>query len=47
VIFAYRAYAKSKSQVAMPRQTPPGQVISGGQLVSPGGASDASQSSDR
>lgn len=47
VIFAYRAYAKSKSQVTRPRQTPPGQVISGGQLVSPGGASDASPSSNR
>ena len=47
VIFAYRAYAKSKSQVAIPRQTPPGQVISGGQLVSPGGASDASPGSNR
>ena len=46
VIFAYRAYAKSKSQVAMPRQTPPGQVISGGQLVSPGGFGEASHSND-
>ena len=44
VIFAYRAYAKSKAEVAIPRQTPPGQEITGGQLVSPGGASDASQS---
>ncbi len=38
VIFAYRAYGKSRSQPIMPRQTPPGQVITGGQLVSPGGA---------
>ena len=45
VIFAYRAYAKSKGQVPIPRrQTPPGQAITGGQLISPGGASDASQS---
>lgn len=37
VIFAYRAYAKSKAQPTIPRQTPPGQAITGGQLVSPGG----------
>ena len=46
VIFAYRAYAKSRNQVEIPRQTPPGQVISGGQLVSPG-TSDASHSNNR
>ena len=41
VIFAYRAYAKSRTQPTVPRQTPPGQVITGGQLISPGGpASD-------
>jgi len=39
VIFAYRAYAKSRVRVAVPRQTPPGQVITGGQLISPGGSS--------
>ena len=41
VIFAYRAFMKSKASPVMPvrRQTPPGQVITGGQLISPGGAS--------
>jgi predicted PurR-regulated permease PerM len=49
VIFAYRAYAKSRNPLASPqsqpplhRQTPPGEVITGGQLISPGG-SDAPQ----
>jgi predicted PurR-regulated permease PerM len=42
VIFAYRAYNKSRAQVANPRQTPPGQAITGGQLISPGNVSDAS-----
>jgi predicted PurR-regulated permease PerM len=37
VIFAYRAYNKSREQPSIPRQTPPGQVITGGQLISPGG----------
>lgn len=37
VIFAYRAYGRSRSQPAIPRQTPPGQVISGGQLISSSG----------
>lgn len=46
VIFAYRAYAKSRTQVTIPRQTPPGQIITGGQLVSPGGASDGSHSNN-
>ncbi len=46
VIFAYRAYAKSRNQVDIPRQTPPGQAITGGQLISPGGAGDASQSNN-
>jgi len=42
VIFAYRAYAKSRAPVPVPvrRQTPPGQVITGGQLISPGGSSE-------
>jgi predicted PurR-regulated permease PerM len=42
VIFAYRAYAKSRAPAPAPlrRQTPPGQIITGGQLISPGGASD-------
>jgi len=42
VIFAYRAYAKSRAPAPTPlrRQTPPGQIITGGQLISPGGASD-------
>ncbi|SRR5579883_2069174 len=40
IIFTYRAYEKSRAPAA-PRQTPPGQVITGGQLISPGGASPA------
>lgn len=36
VIFAYRAYNKSRREPQVPRQTPPGQVITGGQLISPG-----------
>ena len=40
VVFAYRAHAKGKSQPQIGRQTPPGQVITGGQLISPGGPSD-------
>ena len=36
VIFAYRAHARSRTAVTVPRQTPPGQVITGGQLISPG-----------
>ncbi len=47
VIFAYRAYAKSRVQVAAHRQTPPGQTITGGQLISPGGATDASRDNNR
>lgn len=38
VIFAYRAYGRSRIQSSAPRQTPPGQVITGGQLISPGGS---------
>ena len=47
VIFAYRAYAKSREQPAVPRQTPPGQVITGGQLISRGGPSAEIGRSDR
>ena len=38
VIFAYRSYAKSRPSDPRPvhRQTPPGQPITGGQLISPG-----------
>ncbi len=36
VIFAYRAYSKSRVPAPIRRQTPPGQVITGGQLISPG-----------
>jgi predicted PurR-regulated permease PerM len=38
VAFAYRAYGRTHQQSSVPRQTPPGQVITGGQLISPGGA---------
>ena len=41
VIFAYRAYEKSRAP-SVPRQTPPGQVITGGQLISPGIDGDTS-----
>ena len=37
VLFAYRAYGRSRSQPPLRRQTPPGQIITGGQLISPGG----------
>ena len=40
VIYAYRAYNKSRIQPSMRRQTPPGQIISGGQLISPGGSGE-------
>jgi len=36
VIFAYRAHARSQSATTVPQQTPPGQVITGGRLISPG-----------
>jgi predicted PurR-regulated permease PerM len=36
VVFAYRAYAKNHPKPGVPQQTPPGQVITGGQLISPG-----------
>ncbi len=35
VIFAYRAHGE-RSEASIQRQTPPGQVITGGQLISPG-----------
>ena len=37
VIFAYRAHGK-RDEVMVPRQTPPGQTITGGRLISPGAA---------
>lgn len=40
VLYAYRAHNQSKVQPQIGRQTPPGQVITGGQLISPGGAND-------
>jgi predicted PurR-regulated permease PerM len=43
VIFAYRAYAKGRIEPPVRRQTPPGQVITGGQLISPGGSGEAQQ----
>ena len=36
VIFAYRAHWKSQQRPLVPRQTPPGQVITGGRLIPPG-----------
>ena len=36
VIFAYRRMARSSRNPEVPQQTPPGQVITGGQLISPG-----------
>ena len=36
VIFAYRAHAKQRASASIPQQTPPGQVITGGRLISPG-----------
>ena len=51
VIFAYRAYAKSRAPVRRsrirPGQTPPGQVITGGQLISPEGSSGDDARRDR
>jgi len=37
VIFAYRAYNRRQPEPGAPQQTPPGQVITGGRLISPGG----------
>jgi predicted PurR-regulated permease PerM len=42
VLFTYRAYYK-KREPPLPRQTPPGEVITGGQLISPGGDVDRNQ----
>lgn len=39
VLYAYRAHNRGRMQPEMPRQTPPGQIITGGQLISPGGTS--------
>lgn len=38
VIFTYRALGKNSPKTGRPQQTPPGQVISGGQLIDPGGS---------
>jgi predicted PurR-regulated permease PerM len=43
VLFAYRAHSQSRGQPQIGRQTPPGHVITGGQLISPGGAGDVQQ----
>jgi predicted PurR-regulated permease PerM len=43
VVFAYRSHVKGRAQPQIGRQTPPGQVITGGQLISPGGTSDVQQ----
>ena len=43
VIFAYRAHGRSRMQPGIPQQTPPGQVITGGQLISPGGTGEISR----
>lgn len=40
VVFAYRAHARGRAQQQIGRQTPPGQIITGGQLISPGGANE-------
>ncbi len=38
VVFAYRGIARSRGRQGPPQQTPPGQVITGGRLVDPGGS---------
>lgn len=38
VIYAYRAYGRSRAEPRVPRQTPPGQAITGGRLISPEGS---------
>lgn len=43
VLFTYRAYHKTGVHPAIPRQTPPGRVITGGQLISPGGDGEGNQ----
>jgi len=37
VLFAYRSRGKTQAPEQARRQTPPGQIITGGQLISPGG----------
>ena len=39
VIFAYRSLKKTRPPATGPQQTPPGHVITGGQLISPGESS--------
>jgi predicted PurR-regulated permease PerM len=39
VVFAYRNLAKNRTKAGPPQQTPPGEVITGGQLISPGESS--------
>ena len=39
VIFAYRAHGK-REDAMVPHQTPPGQAITGGRLISPGAATE-------
>ncbi len=36
VVFAYRGMARNRARPGVPQQTPPGQVITGGVLISPG-----------
>jgi predicted PurR-regulated permease PerM len=38
VIFAYRSLSKTRPKADGPQQTPPGHVITGGQLIDPGGS---------
>jgi predicted PurR-regulated permease PerM len=38
VVFAYRGMARSRAKQGPPQQTPPGEVITGGRLISPGEA---------
>ena len=38
VVFAYRGLAKNRTRPEVPQQTPPGQVITGGRLIDPGGS---------
>jgi ABC-type phosphate transport system permease subunit len=45
VIFAYRAYGK-RAEPTVPRQTPPGQTITGGRLISPEGATERTPPDD-
>jgi predicted PurR-regulated permease PerM len=43
VIYAYRAYGRSRTEHRVPRQTPPGQVITGGRLISSGSPGHSSR----